>query len=499
MLEGMLAGLGAVLTPFNLLMVLVGCFLGTFIGMLPGLGPMSIIAIMIPVAIQLGDPASALILLSGVYYGAIFGGSTSSILINAPGVAGTVASSFDGYPMARAGQAGKALTIAAISSFAGGTVGVILLMIFAPVLSSVAKLFWSAEYFALMVLGLTAVAAFAGRGKVIKAMAMTVFGVMLATVGESALHNAARFTMGIMDLQSGIYFVTLVMGLFALPEALFLVLDKGRSESIENSGKIENLRISKEEAIEIAPVIGRQSVLGFLIGVLPGAGATMASFLGYAIERNLAPPGEREKFGKGSIRGLAAPETANNAACTGSFVPMLTLGIPGSGTTAILLGALIALSVTPGPRLMEDQPEIFWAVIMSMYIGNIVLLILNLPLIPYIAKLLTVPRHYLIPFVVFFSLVGAYIGQNNGTELLIMIGLGCMATLLRFGGYPLPPLIIGFILGGMLEDNLGRAMRKSGGLEFMWDRPMTLCILMLAVGLLIYPIIKDKRQPSRER
>ena len=499
MLEGMLAGLGAVLTPFNLLMVLVGCFLGTFIGMLPGLGPMSIIAIMIPVAIQLGDPASALILLSGVYYGAIFGGSTSSILINAPGVAGTVASSFDGYPMARAGQAGKALTIAAISSFAGGTVGVILLMIFAPVLSSVAKLFWSAEYFALMVLGLTAVAAFAGRGKVIKAMAMTVFGVMLATVGESALHNAARFTMGIMDLQSGIYFVTLVMGLFALPEALFLVLDKGRSESIENSGKIENLRISKEEAIEIAPVIGRQSVLGFLIGVLPGAGATMASFLGYAIERNLAPPGEREKFGKGSIRGLAAPETANNAACTGSFVPMLTLGIPGSGTTAILLGALIALSVTPGPRLMEDQPEIFWAVIMSMYIGNIVLLILNLPLIPYIAKLLTVPRHYLIPFVVFFSLVGAYIGQNNGTELLIMIGLGCMATLLRFGGYPLPPLIIGFILGGMLEDNLGRAMRKSGGLEFMWDRPMTLCILMLAVGLLIYPIIKDKRQSSREQ
>ena len=499
MLEGMLAGLGAVLTPFNLLMVLVGCFLGTFIGMLPGLGPMSIIAIMIPVAIQLGDPASALILLSGVYYGAIFGGSTSSILINAPGVAGTVASSFDGYPMARAGQAGKALTIAAISSFAGGTVGVILLMIFAPVLSSVAKLFWSAEYFALMVLGLTAVAAFAGRGKVIKAMAMTVFGVMLATVGESALHNAARFTMGIMDLKSGIYFVTLVMGLFALPEALFLVLDKGRSESIENSGKIENLRISKEEAIEIAPVIGRQSVLGFLIGVLPGAGATMASFLGYAIERNLAPPGEREKFGKGSIRGLAAPETANNAACTGSFVPMLTLGIPGSGTTAILLGALIALSVTPGPRLMEDQPEIFWAVIMSMYIGNIVLLILNLPLIPYIAKLLTVPRHYLIPFVVFFSLVGAYIGQNNGTELLIMIGIGCMATLLRFGGYPLPPLIIGFILGGMLEDNLGRAMRKSGGLEFMWDRPMTLCILMLAVGLLIYPIIKDKRQPSRER
>ena len=498
MIEGLLVGLQAAISPFNILMVFIGCFLGTFIGMLPGLGPMSIIAIMIPIAIQLGDPASALILLSGVYYGAIFGGSTSSILINAPGVAGTVASSFDGYPMARAGQAGKALTIAAISSFAGGTIGAILLMIFAPVLSTVAKLFWSAEYFALMVLGLTAIAAFAGQGKIIKAMCMTVFGVMLATVGESALHNAARFTMGIMDLQSGIYFVTLVMGLFALPEAIFLILDKKRSQAMANNNKIENLRITKEEAREIAPVIGRQSLLGFFVGVLPGAGATMASFLGYGIERNLAPSGEREKFGKGSIRGLAAPETANNAACTGSFVPMLTLGIPGSGTTAILLGALVALSITPGPRLMEDQPEVFWAVIISMYLGNLVLLILNLPLIPYIAKLLTVPRHYLIPFVIFFSLIGAYIGQNNATELLIMIALGCMATVLRFGGFPLPPMIIGFILGGMLEDNLGRAMRKAGGMEFMWERPMTLAILVLALALLIYPILKDRKRPSGE-
>ena len=498
MIDGLLMGLGAAISPFNLMMVFIGCFLGTFIGMLPGLGPMSIIAIMIPIAIQLGDPASALILLSGVYYGAIFGGSTSSILINAPGVAGTVASSFDGYPLARAGQAGKALTIAALCSFAGGTVGALLLMIFAPVLSTVAKLFWSAEYFALMVLGLTAIAAFAGKGKIIKAMCMTVFGVMLATVGESALHNAARFTMGIMDLQSGIYFVTLVMGLFALPEAIFLILDKNRSKAMANNNKIENLRISKDEAKEIAPVVARQSLLGFFVGVLPGAGATMASFLGYGIERNLAPAGEREKFGKGSIRGLAAPETANNAACTGSFVPMLTLGIPGSGTTAILLGALVALSITPGPRLMEDQPEVFWAVIISMYLGNVVLLILNLPLIPYIAKLLTVPRHYLIPFVIFFSLIGAYIGQNNATELLIMIGLGCMATILRFGGFPLPPLIIGFILGGMLEDNLGRAMRKAGGMEFMWERPMTLAILLLALVLLIYPIWRDRTKKQSD-
>lgn len=497
MLEGLMLGLGAAISPFNILMVFLGCFLGTFIGMLPGLGPMSIIAIMIPVAIQLGDPASALILLAGVYYGAIFGGSTSSILINAPGVAGTVASSFDGYPMARAGLAGKALTIAALASFLGGTISALLLMIFAPLLSSVAKLFWSAEYFALMVLGLTAIAAFAGPGKKLKALLMSVVGIMLATVGESALHNAARFTMGIMDLQSGFYFVTLVMGLFALPEALFLILNPKRSAQRENQNEIKDLRISMDEAKNLAPVVGRQSVLGFLVGVLPGAGATMASFLGYAVERNLAPKDQREQFGKGAQRGLAAPETANNAACTGSFVPMLTLGIPGSGTTAILLGALVALSVTPGPRLIEDQPEVFWAVIISMYLGNVVLLILNLPLIPYIAKLLTVPRQYLIPFVVFFSLIGAYIGQNNPTELLIMIGTGLFATLLRFGGYPLPPLIIGFILGGMLEDNLGRAMRKAGGMEFLWERPMTLGILVVAAVLFFYPIIKDRLQSRR--
>jgi len=389
-LDGILLGLATAFTFKNLLLVVAGCLIGTLIGMLPGLGPMSIIAIMIPVAITLGDPSSALILLAGVYYGAIFGGSTSSILINAPGVAGTVATSFDGYPMARQGKAGKALTIAAISSFSGGTVGVILLMGFAPILSSVALLFHSAEYFAMMVVGLSAIAAFAGTGKVTKALMMTVIGLILATVGESALFNAPRFTMGIMDLQSGFSFITLAMALFALPEALYLVLDPKRVDFDGSNEAIKDLRITRAEARAIAPVIARQSIQGFLIGVMPGAGATLASFLGYAVERNIAKGEEQEEFGKGSIKGLAAPETANNAACTGSFVPLLTLGIPGSGTTAILLGALIALNVNPGPRLMIDNPSVFWSVIISMYIGNAVLLILNLPLIPYIAKLLPV-------------------------------------------------------------------------------------------------------------
>ena len=499
MIEGLMIGLGTAFSVANLLMVIGGCLVGTFIGMLPGLGPMSIIAIMIPVAITIGDPSAALILLAGVYYGAIFGGSTSSILINAPGVASTVATSFDGYPLARQGKAGKALTVAAISSFSGGTIGAVLLMIFAPALATVALLFHSAEYFALMVVGLSAISTFAGSGQVSKALLMTVLGLIMATVGEGALYNLPRFTMGIMDLQSGFGFITLAMAMFALPEAIYLVLDPSRSNPGEGNAEIKELSITRREARSIVPVIGRQSIQGFFIGVLPGAGATIASFLGYAVERNIAPKEEQNQFGQGSIKGLAAPESANNAACTGSFVPLLTLGIPGSGTTAILLGALIALNVSPGPRLMVDQPEIFWSVIVSMYLGNLILLVLNLPLIPYIAKILTVPRTYLIPFILFFTLMGAYIGQNNATELLILVGFGVCATILRFADYPLAPLLIGFILGSMLEDNFSRSMQLYDGFGFILQRPMTLGLLTLALILVVLPTYRAHRARSRAK
>ncbi len=499
MLDGLLLGLSTAFTFTNILMVIGGCLIGTFIGMLPGLGPMSIIAIMIPIAITIGDPATALILLAGVYYGAVFGGSTSSILINAPGVASTVATSFDGYPLTRQGKAGKALTVAAISSFAGGTLGAILLLFFAPALASIALLFHSSEYFALMVVGLSAIAAFAGTGQVAKALLMTFLGLIMATVGEGVLFNAARFTMGISDLQSGFGFITLAMAMFALPEAIYLVLDPNRSKSADGgeNKEIKDLRITRAEAKAITPVIARQSVQGFFIGVLPGAGATIASFLGYAVERNIAPKDEQEQFGKGSIKGIAAPESANNAACTGSFVPLLTLGIPGSGTTAILLGALIALNVSPGPRLMLDEPQIFWAVIISMYLGNLVLLMLNLPLIPYIAKVLAAPRNYLIPFILFFTLMGAYIGQNNATELLLLVGFGVCATILRFADYPLAPLLIGFILGPLLENNFARAMQLYDGMGFIWQRPMTLGLLIIAVLLVILPSYRARRARLR--
>ncbi|MXX16673.1 MAG: tripartite tricarboxylate transporter permease, partial [Gammaproteobacteria bacterium] len=310
--------------------------------------------------------------------------------------------------------------------------------------------------------------------------------------------NLPRFTMGVMDLQSGFSFITLAMAMFALPEAIYLVLDPGRSNTGQSgSGQITDLRITRDEARRITPVIGRQSVQGFLIGVLPGAGATIASFLGYAVERNIAKGEDQAEFGKGSVKGLAAPESANNAACTGSFVPLLTLGIPGSGTTAILLGALIALNVSPGPRLMVDQPEIFWSVIISMYLGNVILLALNLPLIPYIAKVLAIPRNYLIPFILFFTLMGAYIGQNNATELLILVGLGIAATVLRFADYPLAPLLIGFILGSMLEDNFSRSMQLYNGIGFIAERPMTLGLLVLAVILVVLPGYRARRARLR--
>ena len=492
MLTGIGTGLSTVAQPINLLMVMVGCFAGTFIGMLPGLGPISAIALMIPITYGF-DPASGMILMAGVYYGAIFGGSTSSILINAPGVAGTVATSFDGYPLARQGHAGKALAIAAYASFSGGTIAAIFLLLAAPALASVALSFQSSDYFALMVLGLTAVAAFAGRGNFLKAMMMTVLGLMLSTIGSDPADGMPRFTFGRIDLLDGISFLLLAMATFALSEAIMTVLKREKiadSAKAAAKGHIGSLRLSRAEVKEIAPSIGRSSILGFFIGVLPGAGATIASFLAYGMERNVASSEKKKMFGKGSIRGLAAPETANNAAASGSFVPLLTLGIPGSGTTAVMLGALISYGVNPGPQLFVDRPEVFWSVIISMYIGNIVLLILNLPLIPYIARLLTIPSHLLVPLVLFFSLIGVYLVSFNTFDLYMMVAVAGLALILRLFDYPMAPMILGFILGDMMETNLRRALQiNDGSLSFLWERPITLAIMLLTVVIVVLPLV----------
>lgn len=502
MLEGIFSGLTTAIMPINLLMVVVGCFAGTFIGMLPGLGPITAIALMIPITYGF-DPSTGLILMAGVYYGAIFGGSTSSILINAPGVAGTVATAFDGYPMAQQGKAGKALAIAAYSSFSGGTIAAIFLLVAAPALASVSLSFQSADYFALMVLGLTAVSAFAGKGQVLKAITMTLFGIMLSTIGTDPAAGVARFTFGSMDLVDGISFLLLAMSTFALSEALLQILRPTKDTRSDEQKALKNLgsmKLSREEVKTMTPVIARSSVLGFFTGVLPGAGATIASFLAYGLERNLASAKEKLQFGKGSIRGLTAPETANNAACSGSFVPLLTLGIPGSGTTAVMMGALISYGVQPGPRLFVEQPDVFWSVIISMYIGNIVLLVLNLPLIPYISRLLALPQQLLVPFVLFFSLIGVYLVTFNTMDIHLMVLAAAIAIGLRLLNYPMAPMLLGFILGEMMEENLRRALMISdGSISFLWERPITLVILLISIAFLLAPLVGNTRQWLRNR
>jgi putative tricarboxylic transport membrane protein len=457
------------------------------------LGPITAVALMIPVTYGL-DPATGMVLLAGLYYGAIFGGSTCSILINAPGEAATVATAFDGYPLARQGYPGKALAVAAYSSFSGGTIAVVFLMVAAPALATVAKSFQSSDYFALMVLGLTAVSAFAGRGNFLKAMMMTVVGLMLSTVGTDQTSGVQRYTFGSMNLLDGISFLLLAMATFALTEALLLVLRRELvSDGFDagNIGGLSSLKVTRKEFKLIIPSILRSSVLGFFIGVLPGSGGTLGSFLSYGMERNLAPPEEREKFGKGSLRGLAAPETGNNAASSGSFVPLLTLGIPGSGTTAVMLGALIAYGIEPGPRMFTERPEVFWGVIMSMYLGNVFLLILNLPLIPYFAKLLAVPKNIMVPCIVFFSIIGVYLVTFNTFDIQMMIGIAAVALIIRLLGYPMAPLLLGFILGGLMEDNLRRALAiYDDSIAFLWERPITLIINLMTIAILMLPLFR---------
>ena len=329
---------------------------------------------------------------------------------------------------------------------------------------------------------------------------MTLFGLMLSTVGTDQASGVERFTFGQIDLLDGISFLLIAMSMFALSEALLSIISNNKDKksglnSVTPATEVGSLKLTKAEIKEMAPTVARSSVLGFFVGVLPGAGATIASFLAYGMERNLASAKEKLKFGKGSLRGLAAPETANNAACSGSFVPLLTLGIPGSGTTAVMLGALMAYGIQPGPRLFIDNPEVFWSVIVSMYIGNIVLLLINLPLIPYIAKALTLPKQLLTVLILFFSLIGVYLVSFNAFDIFMMAGFAVIAIGLRLLNFSMSPLILGFILGGMLEQNLRRSLTLyDGSISFLWDRPITLGILTVTALVLLMPIISTLRK-----
>jgi putative tricarboxylic transport membrane protein len=483
-LEGLIFGFGIALAPTNLLYVFIGVLAGTIIGMLPGLGPISALALMIPITFGM-NPASGLILMAGVYYGAIFGGSTSSILLNAPGVAGTVATSFDGYPLARKGLAGKALALAAYASFIGGTVSVFGLVLIAPLLASVAVSFGPAEYFALMVLGLTAVVSLSDKS-LTKGLIAAVFGVMISIVGIDRQTGTERFTLGQLELLQGIDFLVVALGVFALAE-VFVMLLRGREDSAEKQ-KIGSLRLSRGEIKEIAGPIARSSVLGFFVGVLPGAGATIASFLGYSMEKRIAK--DADTFGKGNVKGVAAPEAANNAACGGSFVPLMTLGVPGSGTTAVLLGALLVMGVTPGPMMLTERPDVFWGVIASMYVGNVFLLLLNLPLIPYLARILEIPRPLLLSLIVLFCMIGVYGLKFSTFDLYLLLLFGVIGLLMKLNGFPTAPLILALILGDLMEENMRRALQISGGdwLVFL-QKPISLTLLIIAAISLFLPII----------
>ncbi|MFC0561152.1 tripartite tricarboxylate transporter permease [Halalkalibacter alkalisediminis] len=482
-IQNLLYGFEVALQWENLIFVFIGVLAGTIIGMLPGLGPISALALMIPITYGM-NPATGLILMAGVYYGAIFGGSTSSILLNAPGVAGTVATSFDGYPLAKKGKAGKALALAAYASFIGGTISVIGLMLVAPLLSKVAVSFGPAEYFALMVLGLTAVVSLSDKS-LVKGLIAAVFGVMISLVGIDLQTGTPRYTFGNIKLLEGIDFLIIALGIFALAEVFVMLL---RGSNMAKQNKIGSLKLTKSEVKEIAGPIGRSSVLGFFTGVLPGAGATVGSFLGYSMEKRLAKDGNT--FGKGNIKGVAAPEAANNAACGGSFVPLLTLGVPGSGTTAILLGALLVMGVTPGPMMLETRPDVFWGVIASMYIGNIFLLVLNLPLIPYISKILSVPRAMLLSLIIVFCMIGVYGLKFSTFDLGMVIAFGIIGFLMRLYHFPAAPLILALILGAMMEESMRRALQISNGSWTVFlDKPISLTLLILAALSLFLPLV----------
>jgi putative tricarboxylic transport membrane protein len=482
-IDSILLGFGVALQPGNLFYVFIGVFAGTIIGMVPGLGPISALALMIPITFSM-NPASALILMSGVYYGAIFGGSTSSILLNAPGVAGTVATSFDGYPLAKQGKAGKALALAAWASFVGGTISVVALMLVAPLLATVAVSFGPPEYFALMALGLTAVVSLSDKS-LVKGLMAAVFGIIVSIVGIDRQTGTQRYTFDSLHLLQGIDFLVVALGMFALAE-VFVMLLKGRDEKGYVKQELGSLRLSRQEVKEVAGPVARSSVLGFFVGVLPGAGATVASFLAYITEKRIAKDGHT--FGQGNIKGVAAPEAANNAACSGSFVPLLTLGVPGSGSTAVLLGALLVMGVTPGPMMMTESPDIFWGVIASMYIGNLMLLVLNLPLIPYIARILLVPKPMLLALILLFCMIGVYGLKFSAFDLWLLLGFGLVGLMMRLNGFPVAPMILALILGDMMEENMRRALQISGGdwMVFL-DKPISAGLLGVAVFSLVLP------------
>lgn len=479
----LLQGFEIALRPENLALALLGAFLGTVVGVLPGVGPAGALALMLPIVLNM-NPVSALIMLASLYTGAMYGGSTTSILLNVPGESSSVVTCIDGHEMAKQGRGGAALCIAAIGSYIAGTLGVVGLMLFAPLIASYALRFGPPEYFALMVFGLSAVASLSGRSLVKGLLAMCT-GLMLATVGTDVT-GVARFTFGVSDLLDGVEFLALSIGLFAISEVL---LNARELRSGERLGVIKHrLFITLAEIRESMSAIFRGGVIGFLVGVLPGAGAGIASFLSYSVETQVSRNPER--FGHGEIRGVAAPESANNAASAGALVPMLTLGVPGSGTTAILLVALGALNVQAGPLLFTQRPDVVWGLIAALYVGNVMLLVLNLPLVGLFVRLLYTPMYLLFPLIMVISVIGVFNANQATLDLVLLCALGVLGYYMRRNGYPIAPVILGYVLGYRMEEALRQSMiMTQGNLLSLLERPIVSAFLVLAVISMSVPLI----------
>lgn len=485
-LEHLLAGFGVALAPINLLVAALGAFIGTVVGMLPGLGPINGVAILMPMAFAMKlPPETALILLAAVYIGCEYGGRISSILLNVPGDAAAIMTALDGYPMARKGLGGVALSISAWSSFVGSIIATLGIVLLAPWLARWALAFGPAEYFALMCMAFACIAGLMGEAPM-KAVLAAVIGLALATVGLDANSGVYRFTGGDVHLSDGIQFIVVVIGVFSVSEILLMIEEHHSSAGlIRETGRG---LFNRQELAQTWWGTVRSSVVGFFVGVLPGAGATVASAMTYSMEKRLA--GRDGRFGEGDIRGVAAPEAANNASANGSFVPMFTLGVPGSGTTAVMAGALTLYNITPGPALFDQQPALVWGLIASMFVGNVLLLLINIPLVGVFTRMLAVPNWVLVPGIVAVSVVGVWGVHATTFDLMLMTALGALGWWLRKQGVPMAPLILGFVLGEMMEQNLRRALSISNGeLSILWSSPITMGLWTVSVLMLVLPVL----------
>lgn len=489
LLHSLSLGFSVALEPMNLFYCFIGVLFGTLVGVLPGLGSAGAIALLLPVTYSL-SPTSAIIMLAGIWYGSMYGGSTTSILLRIPGEPASVMTCVDGFEMARKGRAGAALGIAAFGSFIAGLLGLVGLILLARPLATFALDFGPPEYFALTLLGLTLVSYLGSDTSIAKALIMAALGLLLGTIGLDPVQSAERFTFGVLSLQSGIDLVPMVMGLFGISQLLQLVCgDEAPPEGLEAPKGLRALLPNREEWRASAGAIARGSFLGFIVGLLPGAGGTISSFTAYAVEKRISK--HPEQFGKGAIEGVASPESANNAATASGFIPLLTMGLPANAVMALMLGAFMLHGITPGPTLLTQKPDMFWGLIVSMFVGNIMLIILNVPLIGLFAKVARIKSIYLVPLIAVACLIGAYGVNNNPTDILVMLGFGVFGFYAERHGFSLAPMTLAFVLGPLMELSLRQSLILSDG-EFMvfLDRPIAATLLGGTVVMALVPILR---------